>query len=89
MTFEIPKDLQAEWDQIVERDFKGDHQTALREALSNLILEHKRKVPKSGLFDDAMGKVVHRQENMDDILSDSLSDALTKMKKRKERGLPI
>ncbi|HNT34095.1 MAG TPA: hypothetical protein PKH07_03770 [bacterium] len=85
----IPKDLEERWRQVVAKSFNDDQEAALREALLRFITEEEKRIPKSGQFDSVLSKVQHRQSNLDDILADGLSDALDRMKKRKERGLPL
>jgi hypothetical protein len=89
MAFTIPKDLQERWRQVAAKSFDGDEQEAFREAVTRLITQEEKQIPKSGQFDSVLDKVQHRQDNLDDILSDGFSDALDRMKKRKERGLPL
>jgi len=85
----IPKDLEAEWKHLVKTKFKGNEQSAIREAVQNMIDEERKRVPKGKQFDTALDKVKDRQERSEEILADGLSDALTRMKERKKRGLPI
>lgn len=85
----VPSHLEAEWKGIVDKWFDGDEQEAFCAAVESFIREQKKRIPKSKAFDSALEKVHHRQSHTDEILSDGLSSALDKMKKRREKGLPI
>ena len=81
----IPKDLEPQYNRIVEVLYKGDEKRALQAAIEGFVRHELKRLPSGQKFEHLMGKRMEIESDKEGYSDQELSSALDKLQERKKR----